>query len=138
MADIVITAANVARVNGAVDNGHLAGSTITAGQVVYLAADNSWKTAAANASAVNAGTNGVGIALCGAASGQPVSVQTSGSITAGGTLTQGAVYCVSPTAAGGLAPRADVTTAGHYMTVLGVATSSTVLKLAPIVSDTAI
>lgn len=127
MADIAITAANVVAVAGSdIDRG-TAGATITAGQVVYedaatgkhLLADANSATAAARAPK--------GIALNGASNNQPLAVLTEGPVTIGGTLTPGVAYYLSDTP-GGIAPVADVGT-GEYSTVLGIATSATVLNV---------
>ena len=124
MADLTITAASVvAGGNAVVDNG-VAGAAITAGQVVYKAADGTYKLADNNLAGAEAPT---GIALNGAAIGQRVAVQTSGKITIGATLTAGSAYCLSSTA-GGICPVADLTT-GNVVVQLGLAVSTTVLDL---------
>lgn len=127
MADISITAANVlASATGRVVHG-AAGATITAGQAVYLdTADGRYKLADSNGASALIRTP-VGIALNGAANGQPLAVQNSGPITIGGTLTAGVAYYLSDTP-GGICPVADVGS-GEYATVLGIATSTSVLDL---------
>lgn len=125
MAALTITATSVAAISCVTTQG-TAGATITAGQVLYLdAATGTYKLADADGAA--ALRVPVGIALNGAASGQPVLVATSGSITIGATLTGGIAYYLSPTA-GGISPVADIIT-GCYPTILGIATSATVLQL---------
>lgn len=125
--DITITAANVIPGSDATYFDRTAGDTITAGQPVYLdSTDSKLKLADANAASAAAATV-KGIALHGAASGQPLKVQTSGSITIGATVTQGTIYVLSATA-GGIAPAADLAT-GHRVTVIGIATSASALKL---------
>ncbi len=105
--DISITAANVAIVTGATTTSGTAGATITAGQLVYLdSVTSTIKLADANASQATAAC--VGVALNGAASGQPINYATAGDVTIGGTVTIGGIYVVSATA-GGLAPVADLT-----------------------------
>lgn len=128
MADLSITAANVAAVSGAsIDRSKNAGASVTAGQLVYLeAATSTWKLADCNSATVEARTP-TGIALHAAASGQPLAVLTAGPITIGATLTAGVAYYCSGTA-GGIAPVADVTT-GWYVTIVGIATSTTVLDV---------
>ncbi len=128
MADIAITATSVAAgANSVVVNG-VAGAAITAGQVVYLdSSDNRLKLADAD-SATAAVRSPYGIALNGAAIGQPVGVLRSGAITIGATLTAGTDYWLSKTA-GGICPRADVTGTGTYPTIVGVATSTSVLDV---------
>jgi hypothetical protein len=78
MADLVITAANVAAGAGSRKNTGTAGATITAGQVVYQdAADGKYKLADAN-SGTAAARAPAGIALHGALAGQPLSILSRG------------------------------------------------------------
>jgi hypothetical protein len=128
MADISITAANVVPGPDAVTVIGTSGATITAGQVVYYDTTTStWKLADANGATALI-REGSGIALCAASSGQKIVVQTGGSLTLGGPLTAGSPYYVSATP-GGVAPAADLTT-GWEVTLLGLASSTTVLKMA--------
>lgn len=132
MADLSITAASVAQSSAATTvTAYLAGATITAGQVVYLSTANAWLLADCDAAATGNGVANVrGIALNGAASGQPLHVCTRDTaFTPGATLTAGEVYVLSGTA-GGIAPVGDLTT-GDYTVVLGVAVSTSVLNLNP-------
>lgn len=136
MADLSITVANVAAGSGAVVVAGTAGATITAGQVVYLdTTANTFKLADCN-SATAAVRSPYGIALHGSLSGQPLSVQRSGSLTLGATMTAGVVYYLSGTP-GGVRPVADNTT-GDYPSVLGIATSTTVLKMGILESGVAL
>lgn len=134
MADLTVTAANVAKVSGNVRHG-TAGATITAGQVVYFdASAGTWKLAVADgigaATAATAGSGGLGIALHGAASGQPLTVQYDGVINPGATVTVGVIYCASPATAGGIAPSADVSSLDNdYVTILGVGTTAAQITL---------
>lgn len=135
MADISVTAANVLASSQATIRRGIAGATITAGQVVYedSTASNKFKLADANASAATAAP--VGIALHGAADGQPLAIATEDpDFTPGGTLSitaasSNGVYVLSATA-GGFCLAADLA-AGHYPNVLMVAKSTTkaVLKI---------
>ncbi|MET4174780.1 hypothetical protein ABIB99_005886 [Bradyrhizobium sp. LA6.1] len=127
MADLSITAANVLPGAGAVTEDGLAGATITAGQAVYRDTDNSYKLADADAASALIRT-ARGIALNGAAAGQPLKIQKSGEITIGATLTGGTTYYLSG-AAGGICPLADVGT-GEYFHIVGIAKSTTVMLLA--------
>lgn len=127
MVDIVITAASVVAGSNAVIVGGQAGATITAGQVVYKAASGGKWGLADNNSATAEIRGPVGIALNGAALDQPLSVQTGGLITIGGTLTAGVAYYLSDTP-GGICPVADLAT-GEYPCILGIATSTTVLNV---------
>jgi len=132
MADVSVTAANVARVASSgvagqdtqIDNG-FAGASITAGQSVYKDANGVYQLADANLSAVAAVTKG--IALNGAASGQPLAVAIGGTMNPGFTVTVGTIYVQSATA-GGIAPSTDLTT-GWRTTVIGVGLTSTSLGL---------
>lgn len=127
MVDIVVTPASVLPgSNATVDHG-TSGATITAGQVVYKdSADKKWKLAD-NDSATAEIREATGIALNGASAGQPIAVQKAGLITVGGTLTAGVAYYLSATP-GGICPVADIAS-GDYVCLLGVSTSTTVLKL---------
>lgn len=127
MADLTITAANVAASGGAKTRTGIAGATVTAGQVIYLdTSDGRYKLADSD-SATAAVRSPFGIALNGAASGQPLTVCTEGPVTIGATLTAGTVYYLSATP-GGIAPVADLVT-GDYPTIIGIATSTSVLKV---------
>lgn len=125
--DLSVTAANVVPGTDAVINRATAGATITAGQVVYRESATGKFKLADNNSATAEARVPYGIALNGAASGQPIAVQRSGSITIGATLTAGVQYYLSATA-GGIAPVADLTT-GMYPSTVGLATSTSVMKL---------
>lgn len=131
MADLVITAANVAKGTPSTTSTGTAGEAITQGQALYFNTDGKWWKAKANGTAVQAKVGGV--ALNAASAGQPVVVQTSGQITIGATMTKGVLYYASPTAAGGIAPFADLG-AGNYTTVLGFALSTTIMVVAPIIT----
>ncbi len=128
MADVVITAANVAQgADANITHGFL-GATVTAGQVVYRdSADSLFKLADGN-SGTAAARAAFGIALNGGATGQPVAVQTSGTYTVGGTVTVGGVYVLSATA-GGIAPVADLAT-GNYTNAIGIGITASTMRLA--------
>ena len=125
MADLTVTAGSVKPGTGAAISSGYAGEAITAGMAVYKDATTSKWMKADNTTATKA--NVTGIALNTAGTDQPLAVQTSGEITAGATLTQGSVYCVGA-AGGGIAPVADNGSA-EYVTIIGVAKSSSVLIL---------
>lgn len=127
MADISITAASVLKTANTSIREGLAGATVTAGQPVYKDSndDNALKPAIATSAAAG---QAVGVALHGAADGQPLRYATAGNVTYNAVLAAGQVYCVSAAAAGGIAPVADMTT-GNFVSILGVATSTTNLKL---------
>ncbi len=127
MADIAITAANVLAISTARTADGVAGAAVTAGQVVYLdPASESYKLADCD-SATAAVRSPAGIALNGAAIGQPLKILRAGPITIGGALTAGVAYYLSPTP-GGIAPVADVLSGDHSV-LLGMATSTTVLQV---------
>ncbi len=127
MADITITAANVLPgADARIEHGTF-GATVTQGQVVYKdAADGKYKLADTD-SATAAVKVPRGIALNAGSDGQPATIQLSGDITIGATLTAGVAYYLSPVA-GGIAPLADVAIGDDY-TLIGLAESTTVLHL---------
>jgi hypothetical protein len=134
MADLTITVADVKKTDSTSIAEGIAGATITAGQPVYKDSTASNKLKPADAD-VLASAAAVGIALHGASADQPLKYATSGNLTLSAVMTAGAVYVVS-TNAGGIAPVADLGS-GDYVTLLGIATSTTNLKLSISVSATA-
>lgn len=128
MADLSITAASVVKAtiagNPVKTKTGTAGAAITAGQAVYRdAATNTVKLADADLSAAAAAV--VGVALHGAASGQPVTYVTEGPVTVGNILTAGKLYVLSATA-GGIAPSSDLA-APLRTGLIGYGYSATVL-----------
>jgi hypothetical protein len=134
MADLTITAANVKKTDSTLITEGIAGATVTAGQPVYKDSTASNKLKPADAD-VLASAAAVGIALHGASADQPLKYATGGNLTLGAVMTAGAVYVVSTTA-GGIAPVADLGS-GDFVTLLGIATSTSNLKLSISVSATA-
>ena len=128
MADLTITAANVVAGTNATVRNEILGATVTAGQVVYLDSTDNRIKLADNNSATAAARAPHGIALNGGATGQPVRMLTGGDITIGATMTAGVAYYLSDTP-GGICPVADLA-AGEYPTIIGIATSTTVLNVA--------
>ncbi len=129
-ADLSVTAANCKNISGITVTG-TALATITAGQSVYYDTTNfGWNKATAAGTALQAGSAGLGIALNGAASGQPLIVLTQGLYNPGGTVTVAAVYVVSDTA-GAIAPTADITTSAHFRSLLGVGVTSSQIYIQP-------
>lgn len=127
MSDLSITAASVIAGTGARKTLGTAGATITAGKTVYLdPADGKYKLADCD-SATDAARSPAGIALNGAADGQPLVVLEDGPVTIGATMTAGVTYYLSPNA-GGICPVADVLSGDHTV-ILGIATSTTVLNV---------
>lgn len=127
MADLTITAANVVGGDSSAITHGTAGATITAGQAVYTDPSTGRYLLADNNSATAIARVPVGIALNGAANGQPLTVQRSGDITLGATLTPGTTYYLSDTP-GGIGPVADLA-AGEYPSIIGIAKSATVLSI---------
>jgi hypothetical protein len=127
MAALSITAANVAAGATARKSSGTAGATITAGQLLYQdPADGLLKLADSDAGTAPP-RSPIGIALHGASAGQPLAYLAEGPCTIGATLTAGVAYYASPTA-GGISPVADLI-AGNYPTIVGIATSTTVLDV---------
>lgn len=130
MVDLVITAANVVAGANATKRRGTAGATITAGQAVYLDQSSTGKWLLADGDEDTAAERGgqiVGIALNGAADGQPIEVQTKGLITIGATLTAGTTYYLSDTP-GGICPLADLAS-GDYYVIVGIATTAAILDV---------
>lgn len=127
MADLTITAANVVAQDGATTVQVTAGGTVARGNPVYLDSADSNQAKAGRANAAT--TDEVyGIALNDAADEQPLVVITSGDLSLGAILTVGETYVLSAAAAGGIAPISDLTT-GNYVTVLGIARTTSILQL---------
>lgn len=123
------TASNVVPGAGAVLKNGTAGAAITAGMPLYIDANdaNELKPAIATSEAAAAV---VGIAVCNAASGQPVTYQTSGLINMGANLVAPAIpIFLSAADAGKIVPFADIGLSGAYCTILGVSASSSLLEL---------
>lgn len=122
MAALTITAANViAGSDSSRDNGR-AGASITAGQVVYKAADGTYKLADTNDAAAIV-RKATGIALNPAGINQPLAVHLHGTITIGSAVTAGVAYYLGGTA-GTIVPVADLTT-GDHPCLLGMAVNTT-------------
>lgn len=128
MTALSITAANVLAGTGAVIEYGTAGAAVTAGQAVYLdeAVTGKYQLADTN-SATAAARKARGIALHAAASGQPLAILKSGSITIGATVTPGVAYYLGGTA-GAIVPVGDLTT-GDYPCLIGMATSATAINV---------
>lgn len=127
MTDISITAGNVIAGSGSSISHGTAGAVTTAGQAVYLDDATGRYLLADNNSATAEARVPDGIALNGAAVGQPIAVLTRGPITIGGTMTAGVAYYLGDTP-GGICPVADLSS-GEYPTIIGIATSTSVLSV---------
>lgn len=136
MAAIAITAGNVVP-SGSSYNTETgtAGASITAGQAVYKDTSDSNKIKLADCNASSLTATAAGIALHAAATGQPITYQNSGSLTIGGTVVAGTIYVVGATA-GEINPASDLTT-GWRTSIIGVATSASVIRINIFNSDTA-
>jgi len=126
MADLTITAAQVALVSGETVT-RVAGAAITAGQTCYYDSAAGTAKLADNDAATTDDVEG--LALCSCASGQHVVLQKNGTITlgAGAAPTEGQVYILSSTA-GGICPISDLASA-DYLTILGAANGSNQLVM---------
>lgn len=136
MADLSVTAANVLAASGTPKGRGIAGGTITAGQPLYIDSSDSNSLKPCDADASAAAAAAVGISLHAALDGQPIEYQQSGDINVGATLVVGKPYVVSDTA-GGIMPVDDLET-GDYVTLLGIASTASNLKLAIQVSGVAV
>lgn len=126
MADVSVTAASVVKTSTTTILEGTAGATITAGQPLYKDSADSYKLKLADAD-VLASSVCVGLSLHGASSGQPLKYATRGDVTFNSAFTVGQVYVASVNA-GGIAPYSDLAS-GDYVSILGVATTATNLKL---------
>lgn len=128
MADLTVSAVNLIPAASASIKHGISGAAIAAGKSVYIDPDAKTIKLADNDAVVAAEHDAVGISLnATAAAGQPVSYIKDGDLAMGTILTKGETYCVSGTA-GGICPRADVTT-GDELVILGVAKSTSVLAV---------
>jgi len=134
MGDFTFTSSAVAPIvgNTQIASG-TAGATINAGQPVYVdPADNKVKLAA-NTNATTAVA--VGLAVNSAVANQPIEYATGGDLTVNSLLTPATVYVLGSNP-GFLSPSADLdaSTNSRYGTILGIATSTTNLRLGPLAS----
>lgn len=125
MADLIITAANVAFTSGSAPTAVQVGEAVTAGQALYPASDGKYYLGDADDSTKDAVTK---IALSAAAADQYTAVAGDGdTLDLGATLTVGETYVLSDTP-GGIAPIGDLAT-GDYVTSLGVASAAGAITL---------
>lgn len=134
MPAIVITAASVRAGADADFFQGYAGAAISAGMAVYQDRADA-KLRPANALGGAGAANVKGIALHGAADGQPLRVQTAGNILIGGTTAIGEQYSLAatgvgtpPAGPGGIVPAVEVLST-HFVTQIGVGGSSNTIKL---------
>jgi hypothetical protein len=127
MASITVTATSVLPGSGTIVTG-TAGAAITAGQLLYI--DTSASNVLKLCDSDNASTivNTIaGVSLNGAASGQKVSYQQSGTYTPGATIIPGEVY-ISATTAGAIAPVGDLAT-GDKTSIFGLGASTSTINI---------
>ena len=124
MADLVVTAADVASYDGAETAQDNAGEAITAGQTLYKHTDGKMYKAIDTSAAAAACR---GVALCNAAEDQPVVYATRGGVNPGAAVTVGEIYAVTDTA-GGVALHSE-RASGDYITTLGIATTTSRINL---------
>ena len=121
MAVISVTPANVTVSAPLANKVGVAGATITAGQSLYSDSTDSNKLKLADAD-VQATAVCVGVSLNGAASGQPVSYVSAGSLTVGGGVVAGTIYVVSTTP-GGIGTATDPAQ-GDFISIIGIGTAT--------------
>jgi len=124
MADVTLTAAKVVAGSGAIVVEGTAGETIAQGKAVCLNASNKYVLADCTNKDLDAAA---GFALTASIDGGPIKVLTGGNMTTAEELTPGTVYVLS--VAGLIAPLADWLVDTDYLTVMGVATSKSNLKV---------
>jgi len=128
MAELTITAANVVKTATTSIQEGIAGGTLTAGMAVYIDTAASGVLKACDADVLESSIC-AGIALHGAASGQPIKYATGGDLTISSVMTVGRIYLVSQTTAGSLCVDGDILT-GDFVSIVGIASTATNLKIA--------
>lgn len=124
-----ITAANVQASAYADKDSGIAGEVITAGMPVYKNAADGNKLYKADTNQSLAASKVVGLALHGASPGQPLLyAKKDPKFVPGITLVAGDIVLAGATAAGDLAPVADLAT-GWFPVIVGVANSTTEMNL---------
>jgi len=123
MADIAITPANVVAQGGAAKSTGTAGATITAGQALSRAANETLILASDTTAPL---AQVAGIALHAASTGQPINYVMAGDVNLGATLTVGKQYVLST--AGGICPVDDIA-GGEFASIIGIAISASILRL---------
>jgi hypothetical protein len=124
MADVTVTAANVKKLSGTSQT-NITGAAFTAGQTLYIDANQLAQLADGDLSATTA--LAVGMALCNAALGQPVTWAGAGSVvTVGGTVAAGVLYIQSANAGGFTA---DAPATGVKTLLVGIGNNATDVTL---------
>jgi hypothetical protein len=132
-ADLTITAANVKATSQTATIARVKfGETVTQGQAVRLDdATGEYMKADADAGS-DAAAAVVGITLTPGGDNEYGYIISQGTLNIGATLTVGEIYVLSGTA-GGVCPEADLAT-GDRVTVIGVATSTSIISVKPFAS----
>lgn len=125
MADLTVVASNVKPGTDTVTKRGIAGEAISAGQSVFKAADGGIELCENDQAALDAAC--IGLSLNDAAVDQPIEYGVTGDVDMGAILAIGQTYIVGA-APGGIAPEGDAV-AGEFVTVIGVATTTNLLKL---------
>lgn len=126
MTDIVVTATAVIPGSNADLETKTAAAAIAAGEIVYLDANGKYNLADTD-SATAIVRKPRGMALNSGAAGQPIQIAKSGDVTMNAVLTKGVAVYLSGTP-GKICPVADVA-AGDYTAIIGMALSTTVLRI---------
>ncbi len=125
---LVIVPSTLIAGTGATFGSGTSGGTITAGMPVYIDASDSNKVKACDAYASDAAAAAVGISLHASLAGQPIKYITGGNLAFGVLLTTGTIYVVGGATAGDINPAVDLAT-NYRTTILGVATSTSIMAL---------
>lgn len=130
MVALTVTASNVIYQSGPIDDDAVAGEAFAAGDVLYWnASDKKYYKAQCDGTAIEAGRDGIGLALFTAdVAGARGSVALPGAVVAIGTGTAGIFYCPGTTT-GDLIPTADLGST-NKATLVAVGIGSNQIKLA--------
>ena len=127
MPDLVLDPTTVVPGDGSQLTNGIAGVAIVAGDVCAL--DPATQRFILATTANIAGARVRGVAVCSASIGQPMRVQTGGILNVGAALlTIGELYALSGLTAGKIGPVADLG-AGDFVTVLGIAQTTSLLQM---------
>lgn len=136
MATLSITASGVVPSESAVFQDITAGAALTAGQPYYLDSTDGYRAKPTDADAI-ASARVQGIAQGSLAAGQRgKGILRDPALAIGATVVPGRPYFVHGTA-GAIGELADVT-AGQFVSLICIATTTTTVRLEPVISDTAV
>jgi hypothetical protein len=137
MSALSITASSVAYQSGPVDSDQVAGEAFAAGAAVYRAANGTWMKAQCDGTAIEAGSEDIGMALFTAdAAGARGSIAKPGAIVTVGAGAAGVIYALGTTA-GSLIPSADLAST-NKVTVAAIGIGSNKLQLSRIYNSGAV